>query len=688
MTNKAVTLSPTFKREATKAIFAICLFALTYLLIVILAVCLTAACLYMGTYIMAEIPSVFGLAFGLGLASLGVFVLIFLLKFIVQKHKKDLSHMVEIHEQDAPRLFAMLHTLATDAGTLFPQKVYLSADVNASVFYASSFWSMFLPIKKNLQIGLGLVNTVTDEELRGILAHEFGHFSQRSMKVGSYVYNVNQIIFNLLYENEGYKKGLSSWGQFSYFRLFTYLAVKINEGIQWILRQLYKLVNKSYLGLSREMEFHADAIAASITGAEPLKKALLRTGLADASYNNVLDYYERKIPDNIKSENIYLEQYSVMEFLGQLNDYTFVSGLPVIPMGEQAKYDKSKLVIQNQWASHPSIEDRLQHLDKLGFDSMPKVEALANGLLPDIGQLQKRLTEIVFRQVAYEGETQMLATSAFMEDYKDRILKDSFGKIFNSYYDHRNPDILCLEGLEEEATGAPAAFADLFSDEKVEWVYTAIALKNDILLLNDITEGKAVIKSFDYDGVRYGKKEAKALAARLETELAEMTVRLRKNDTGIYLYFLKLESIKGKDKAPRLLQIYQDLFAFDKAFDLKNQLYQDMLSELQFIHVTTPFEQITRNFEELRPREQMLKGELRDLIADPFVANELKDPLKSDLQKFVSGDWIYFEGKVYQDEPLKMLVDCLHGLSYLISRKYFRMKKGLLDYQQELQNGR
>jgi hypothetical protein len=84
----------------------------------------------------------------------------------------------------------------------------------------------------------------------------------------------------------------------------------------------------------------------------------------------------------------------------------------------------------------------------------------------------------------------------------------------------------------------------------------------------------------------------------------------------------------------------------------------------------------------------MLKGELRDLIADPFVANELKDPLKSDLQKFVSGDWIYFEGKVYQDEPLKMLVDCLHGFSYLISRKYFRMKKGLLDYQQELQNGR
>ena len=44
------------------------------------------------------------------------------------------------------------------------------------------------------------------QEFKAILAHEFGHFSQRSMKVGSYVYYVNQVIFNMLYDNDSFDK--------------------------------------------------------------------------------------------------------------------------------------------------------------------------------------------------------------------------------------------------------------------------------------------------------------------------------------------------------------------------------------------------------------------------------------------------------------------------------------------------
>jgi Zn-dependent protease with chaperone function len=37
---------------------------------------------------------------------------------------------------------------------------------------------MFLPIKKNLQIGLGLVNSLNVSEFKAVMAHEFGHFTQ------------------------------------------------------------------------------------------------------------------------------------------------------------------------------------------------------------------------------------------------------------------------------------------------------------------------------------------------------------------------------------------------------------------------------------------------------------------------------------------------------------------------------
>jgi Zn-dependent protease with chaperone function len=85
------------------------------------------------------------------------------------------------------------------------------------------------------------------------------------------------------------------WANVSgYFSIFVIIAGKINEGIQWILRKLYVVVNKNYLGLSREMEFHADEIAASVTGYEPLKNSLLRMALADLSFNNVLNFYNNK----------------------------------------------------------------------------------------------------------------------------------------------------------------------------------------------------------------------------------------------------------------------------------------------------------------------------------------------------------------------------------------------------------
>ncbi|HMP29820.1 MAG TPA: M48 family metallopeptidase, partial [Saprospiraceae bacterium] len=192
------TISHEFKAQASKAVGAIALFIFTYILLLLLAIALTVFCMFAGYMMIKASLSFLAIALGIGLASFGLMILIFLIKFVFKSNKIDRSDLIEISRTDEPALFEMIDELVHDIKTTFPKKVYLSSNVNASVFYDSSFWSMFLPVKKNLQIGVGLVNTVTKSELKAILAHEFGHFSQRSMKVGSYVYNVNQIIFNLV----------------------------------------------------------------------------------------------------------------------------------------------------------------------------------------------------------------------------------------------------------------------------------------------------------------------------------------------------------------------------------------------------------------------------------------------------------------------------------------------------------
>ena len=206
-----ITISDNFKKMTTKAIISIVLFLIVYILLIVLAIGLTILSVLGAIYLIAAKPMAITIGLGIGLASLGFLVLAFLFKFIFKKHTVDRSHLTEITQETEPKLFQFIQEIVDEVGTKFPKKVYISSEVNAGVFYDSSFWSMFFPIRKNLQIGLGLVNTITEQEFKAILAHEFGHFSQKSMKVGSYVYNVNQVIFNMLYDNDSYDENLGKY---------------------------------------------------------------------------------------------------------------------------------------------------------------------------------------------------------------------------------------------------------------------------------------------------------------------------------------------------------------------------------------------------------------------------------------------------------------------------------------------
>lgn len=313
-----IKVSESFRTMTVKAIVSIILFIVTYVVLIFLAIAFIVLCGILGYALVTTSLHTITVMVSIGLLSMGILILIFLVKFVFKKHVTDRSHLIEITAVQEPALFLLIEEIVKEVKTDFPQKIYLSADVNASVFYDSSFWSMFLPVKKNLQIGIGLINTVSVIELKAVLAHEFGHFSQRTMKVGSYVYNMNQIIYNMLYENESYTSVAEKWAAWSNIvSIFVMLAVKVVSGIQWILQKIYEIINLSYMSLSREMEFHADEVAAHVAGSQPLIASLLRMDLADHSYNTVLNYYGSRVSDSVKSENIYPEQKYVMNFLAE-----------------------------------------------------------------------------------------------------------------------------------------------------------------------------------------------------------------------------------------------------------------------------------------------------------------------------------------------------------------------------------
>ncbi len=681
MTKKEVKVSPQFKSQTTKSIIAINLFILTYIFMLVFAIGLTALCIYGGIVLVALRPSFITIALGLGFASLGILVLFFLIKFIFKSHKIDRSHLIEINEHDEPQIFALIAEIVAEVGTNFPKKVYLSSDVNAAVFYDSNFWSMFFPINKNLQIGLGLVNIVSKSELKAILSHEFGHFSQKTMKVGSYVYNVNQVIFNLLTDNESYDNLIQSWANASgYFSIFVLIAVKIIDGIKWVLKQMYGLVNKNYMALSREMEFHADEIAAHVTGFEPLKSALLRMSLADHSFNSVLAFYEKRIPDNQKGENIFRDHRFVTNFLAKENNIDVKNKLPYVSESELNKFDKSKLVIKDQWASHPSTEDRIARLEKTGLSSTNIDHTPANSLFTNIEKNQRAFTTMIFKEVVFKGEVSTISSETFKSDFQNDFYDNTFSKIYNGYYDNKNPIPFDLQHIEEYNKGMK--LEELFSENKLDTVYSALSLQSDIEAIKQIVDNTLEVKTFDYDGIKYKKRDCKKLIPKLESALKNLNEQIKSNDIQIFHFFLDVEKQTGN--TPNLQRLYEQFFTFDKAFDAKYEIYASLANELQFINYTTPYEQIRANFKRIKPLEDALKKEIRALLENPDYQTELTKDITDNFELYLSKQWQYFGNEKYHDKNLEIIFTAMNDYAFLLSRGYFLIKKKVLKYQSEL----
>lgn len=678
MIKDQVRLSEGFKTQTKKAITAIGIFTFVYLLLFICALGLTALCVYGGIILVLAVPRFITIALGIGLASTGFLVIFFLLKFIFKTNKMDRAHLTEITEKDQPVLFKMIHEIVAEVGTTFPKKVYLSPEVNASVFYDSSFWSMFFPIKKNLMIGLGLVNSIHSSELKAILSHEFGHFSQKTMKVGSYVYNVNQIIFNMLYDNEGYDRAIQGWANASgYFAIFVVIAVKIVQGIQWILRKLYEFVNKNYLGLSREMEFHADEIAANVTGFEPLKNSLLRMNISDYSFNQVMSYYEAKISENIKSKNVFAEQAFLLNFLAQKDDLPIIEGLPKVTLEDLNKFNKSKLVIKDQWASHPSTEERIEYLEKTQLISEDIDISLATSLFENNVELQERITEKMFSEVKYEKSPETNTHEQFQLDFKTEFDKNTFSKRFNGYYNDKNPITFDVSHVDQK--GSPSAFEVLFDDNNVNNVYEALALENDIEIIQQISNGTLKIKTFDYDGKKYKQKEGDALVKNLKSQLDALTEKIKQNDIAIFQFFQKLEKEQTGD--PKLAKLYTNFFEYDKEYDGKIAIYGTISEKLHFVSQTTPVNDIRDNFNALRAHERTLKESIKVIMADEKYTSEMTLEIKESFEKYLSKHFEYFGNERYFDNSLEVLFTALNNYASLLSKGYFLNKKEILDYK-------
>jgi Zn-dependent protease with chaperone function len=206
---------------------------------------------------------------------------LFFVKGLFKVRRDDFRRYFEVTQADQPRLFAFIRRVCREAGAPAPARVYVGTEANAMVAYDTSLLALVVPPEKHLVIGLGLVNAVTLTEFKAIMAHEFGHFSQRALGLGPYTATATRVLWDVVYARDRWDDWLGRWCRTDPRLSFPAWGV---WGTVWVLRHLlggvFRAVLSVDMSLRRELEFNADDVAVSLAGSDAVPHCLHRSGQA------------------------------------------------------------------------------------------------------------------------------------------------------------------------------------------------------------------------------------------------------------------------------------------------------------------------------------------------------------------------------------------------------------------------
>jgi len=271
--------------------------------------------------------------------------------------------------KDAPALWSLAKEVAATVGTRPIEEIYVSPGTEIGVMEQGSIWQKLRGAgRRVLILGLGALPGMTQSQFQAILAHEYGHFSNRDTAGGNLAGLVRASLYQMAFS-------LAATGQARWYNP------------AWLfVNGFYRIYLRITLGASRLQEILADRYAAAAYGAGNLIRGLhhmIRQELA----------FGAGVNSEIKESR---EQGRELR-----NLYT----LPLSKGGdlpEDMAEAKAEILSRptSPYDSHPAPKDRFELLERLGAqDQEDEDPAPVWDLLEDPDALQAEMTEVIERLV-------------------------------------------------------------------------------------------------------------------------------------------------------------------------------------------------------------------------------------------------------------------------------------------------
>jgi Zn-dependent protease with chaperone function len=227
-------------------------------------------------------------------ALLGATMILFMVKPLFARPSGNQRKRYLTPESE-PLLFAFVERICQAVGAPFPRRIDVDCNVNASASFRRGLLSMFSGSDLVLTIGMPLVAGMTMRQFAGVLAHEFGHFSQGAGMRLSYLVRVISFWFTrVVHERDAWDEWLANASGAIDIRIGWMLYAA--RACVWLTRKilwLFMMAGHITAGyLMRQMEFDADRFEARFAGSDTFESTCRRLSQLGLAYDAALDDIE------------------------------------------------------------------------------------------------------------------------------------------------------------------------------------------------------------------------------------------------------------------------------------------------------------------------------------------------------------------------------------------------------------
>jgi len=313
----------------------------------------------------------------------GVVVVFFMFKPLLAR-RAPAAQPLALNPAAEPLLFALVRCVCDAVGAPFPKRIDVDCQLNASAGFRRGLLSFF-GNDLVLTIGMPLVAGMSTRQFAGILAHEFGHFTQGfGMRLTYLIRTINMWFARIAYERDAWDATLEQWAAEAEDGRVAIIVALVRLAV-WFSRLILKLLLFIGHGIGcfmlRQMEYDADSYEIKLAGSETFESAAKRLHVLGAalgkSYTELGNGWKasKRLPDNFPA------------FL--MNHEAALSHAAKTELEDTAGLGKTGL-----FDSHPSDGDRIRQARKAGEPGVFDLDAPATMLFSNFEVLAKQVTHL------------------------------------------------------------------------------------------------------------------------------------------------------------------------------------------------------------------------------------------------------------------------------------------------------